>query len=302
MGLHAIGATVLWLGFAGLLVPGASAFAESGPDAVGTLTLLDGTMSLLRATARYTASEGLRLQPGDVVETGDKAFAQIEFTAGGLVALGPRSRLLLLRFPAAAAATPRQLFLLEGWIKVAALQGKQPAALECLTPLLSVSATKAIAVVRASDRSGEVFAESATVRIADLSREGRAESYREVKEGEFYTRAADRSRGAVMPRPAQAFVAAVPREFRDDLVPRPGALKRGNVAGKREADFQYAEVKAWLDSLPAVRALLADRWRDKLGDPAFREAVAANLKDHPEWERALHAARDSDARASRKTP
>ena len=263
-------------------------------DATGVLTLLDGGAGLLRGTARYSTGEGLRLQPGDILETADKAFVQIEFAGGAVVALGARSRILVLRSPASSLGAA-QLFLLEGWLKLSAREGGQAARLECLTPLFSLGPAKAIAVARVSERDGEVFAEAGTVPIADLSAEGRVESTRQLREGELYSRSPSR-RSAVAPRPSQSFVAAMPREFRDNLMPRLAALKRSDTPPKRAAEFRYEEVEAWLNTTPAVRTVLVEAWREKLGDPAFREAVKANLKRYPEWERVLHPAHAGEGR------
>jgi hypothetical protein len=281
-----------------LVLVSSPAAPKPAPSTVGYVTLLDGKAALLRATARYAVSEGLSLQLGDILETADKTFLQIEFVDGGVVALGPGTRLLLLR-TSPASATPKQLFLLEGWSKVAAPSDKQAAAIECVTPLLSMTAWKAIAVINASARTAEAFAESAAVRVADLSISGTAEGSRQLKEGEAYTRSAER-RGAPSPRPSQQFITEMPREFRDNLVPRLALLKQKDVAARREGEFSYGEVEPWLDSIPAVRALLADHWRDKLADPAFRQAITANLKDHPEWERALHPGQTGDLKDNRK--
>src|SRR5690349_3768019 len=67
-------------------------------EGVATVTLLEGSGALLRASGRYALAEGLRLEAGDVIEVSDKASVQIEFTDGTVSALGSRTRFMVLSY------------------------------------------------------------------------------------------------------------------------------------------------------------------------------------------------------------
>jgi len=47
-------------------------------------------------------------------------------------------------------------------------------------------------------------------------------------------------------------------------------------------------VQDWVNSVPAVRRAMVGHWQSKLADPAFRSAIAAGLKEHPEWDRLIN--------------
>src|SRR6185436_17892913 len=104
-----------------------------------------------------------------------------------------------------------------------------------------------------------------------------------LKSGEFYTRKADQ-KGAVAPRPSQPFIAGLPKVFLDPLPSRFARYKDRDVQPKRTEDVSYADVEEWLTAPPEIRRPLMPRFRSRLSDPAFRSALVANLKSHPEWD------------------
>jgi hypothetical protein len=59
---------------------------------VGTITLLEGSLRIIRGTTAFQAVEGMRLRKGDFIESSNAGFAQLEFVGGAIVALGPLSR------------------------------------------------------------------------------------------------------------------------------------------------------------------------------------------------------------------
>src|SRR5205814_1102000 len=63
-----------WILAAALVAPWAVDAAEPS----GTITILEGDALVYRAAGRVHAAEGLRLLPGDIVETGASTFAQVE--------------------------------------------------------------------------------------------------------------------------------------------------------------------------------------------------------------------------------
>ncbi len=279
--MHAVGRMILMC----LLFP----IAASAVELIGTVTLLEGSASLLRGPSRYALAEGVRLEQGDILELGDKALCQVEFTDGTIVDLAPQSRLLILAYPAAAARTSvaAELFLLRGWMKVSTSRQPTRVVGRYSTPLVELSTADATAVVQVSASEAAVFLESGEARVAQVSASGKVGDATRIKGSQFFSCKQDQ-RGAISARPSQAFLAALPRSFMDTLPSRLGKFKERNVVPKRSGDFTYAEVQDWINSVPPVRRAMVSHWQSKLGDPAFRSAIAAGLKDHPEWDRLIN--------------
>jgi hypothetical protein len=268
-----------------LLLPISAPAAEL----IGTVTLLEGTASLLRGPSRYALAEGVRLEQGDILELGDKALCQVEFTDGTIVDLAPQSRLLVLAYPAAAARTSvaGELFLLRGWMKFSTSRQPTRVVGRYSTPLVELSAADATAVVQVSASEASVFLESGEARVAQVSDSGKVSDAARIKGSQFFS-CRQEQRGIISGRPSQAFLAALPRSFMDTLPSRLAKFKERNVVPKRSGDFTYAEVQEWVNSVPPVRRAMVSHWQSKLADPAFRSAIAAGLKDHPEWDRLIN--------------
>ena len=261
----------------------------SAVELIGTVTLLEGAASLLRGPSRYALAEGVRLEQGDILELGDKALSQVEFTDGTIVDLAPQSRFVILTYPAGAAkgAGAGELFLLQGWMKVSSSKQPNHVLGRYASPLVELSSVDATAVMQISASEAAVFMESGDARVAQISGSGRAADAIRIKGSQFLT-CKPEQRCVVAARPSQAFLTALPRTFMDTLPSRLAKFKERNVAPKRSGDFTYAEVQDWVNSVPPVRRAMVTHWQSKLGDPAFRSAIAAGLKDHPEWDRLIN--------------
>jgi len=255
-------------------------------EPIATVTLVEGAVSLLRGSSRYALAEGVRLEPGDIVESGDKTFSQIEFTDGTIIDLASQTRFLVLAYPARSAGTG-ELFLLRGWMKVSASRQANRVIGRYSTPLVELSTADATAVMQVSSSEASVFMESGEARLAQVSSSGKVSDLSRIKSSQFCNCKPEQHCTAAS-RPSRAFLDALPRSFMDTLPPRQAKFKERNVAPKRVGDFNYVEVQDWVNSVPAVRKAMVSNWRSKLGDPAFRSAIAAGLKDHPEWDRLIN--------------
>src|SRR5580700_1017363 len=60
---------------------------------VGTLTVVEGDLRVIRNTAVLRVSQGARIDWGDILETGGRGFAQVECDTGAIVALGSACQL-----------------------------------------------------------------------------------------------------------------------------------------------------------------------------------------------------------------
>jgi hypothetical protein len=252
-------------------------------DPPGTITILEGDALVYRGTGRLPAAEGLRLALGDIIETANSTFAQVELPDQSVVQLGPSTRVMF------AAGTGRQkndrwLYMMEGWAKVtgAKREGNDAPSFDTRTPLIDIAAGPAVVVLRATPAEATLFVERGDARIAERQERGPSVSVA-LRAGDFYRRKAG-TRGATTPSPTQAFVTEMPRAFRDSIPRRADRWRERPTPPRDATEFDYADVEAWLKAEPSVRRPLMQRWRVKARDPAFRSALVSNLSAHPEWD------------------
>jgi hypothetical protein len=247
-----------------------------GADA-GIVTVLDGGARVLRGATWYKLAEGARVQNGDVVEGSDRAQVQIEFASGNSVNLVGPASLYLISAAAREGKQPADIYMPQGWVKLAATPPAPPVKLR--TPLGNVDATAAVAVVRASANAFEVFVESGTARVSEGGR-GAEGAPREVRGGDFVGRSADRPL-AVGGGAPQSFVGAMPRHFMDTLPSRVDKYRTLRVELTVDRPITFAEAEPWLNG--PYRPVFVKRLQPRLADPAFKAAATANAQAYPEW-------------------
>ena len=262
------------LAFALLACPAVAAAADS----VATVTLLEGPAALVRGVTRYALAEGVGLQPGDIIEVGDKGLAQIEFGEGAALALGARTRILAVSI-ARGKLAGGDFYVLQGELKLAGV--KQGAHFQLATPIFTLQPTQGAAVLVVSGGEGSVFLESGDARLSA------APAPLRLKGGDFFTRKGGLS-GTVAPRPSPAFIAALPKIFLDPLPSRLARYKERQVQPRQIEVVSYPEVEAWLKAPPEVRRPLVPRFKPRASDPAVRSALVSNLRFHPEWDPILN--------------
>lgn len=250
------------------------------------VTLLEGPASLLRGTTRYNLVEGVRLHSGDIVELAGHGLAQIEFADGAAISLGPNSRFYAhtIASRGAKAGAPSDFYLLRGWIKFT--HGKSAAPLRLTTLLAGLITADATAVLNLAEHDASLFVESGEVRLAEGFGKAATTAPIRVRAGQFYARKADQ-KGVVQPRPAATFVAAMPKPYLDNLPMRAAKYKDREVAPRRVEEVDYADMELWLKGPAEIRRSIMPRFLGKAEDPAFRQAVIANMRFHPEWDRVL---------------
>ena len=249
-------------------------------DPVATVTLLEGPAGLVRGVTRYALAEGVRVQSGDIIEVGDKGLAQIEFSDGVALAMGPGTRMFAVSISRGKPAAS-DYYVMQGRLKLAGV--KQGVRLRVVTPIFTLIPTEGIAVLAVEAGEGSVFVESGEMRLAESPARGGASAPLRLKGGDFFTRKAGQ-KGAVAPRPSPAFVGALPKIFLDSLPSRMARHKERQVPPKQIGVVSYAEVEAWLKAPPEIRRPLVPRFEARASDPAFRSGLVANLKFHPEWD------------------
>lgn len=245
---------------------------------MGMITLVDGKPKVLRGTAWFALSEGVRIRDGDVLDVPDKSQLQLELADGAAVGVVGPGALYAASLVPRDAKQPAlaELFLSRGWLK---LDTKPPAArLRIRTPLGTATAADGVAVMRVAGDAIEIFVETGAVRLTDASKPEAAGQ--ETKSGGFVTRGSGKPL-EIASRASSSFVGAMPRDFMDPLPKRAAkfASARGDPAPDRDATF--AEAQPWLSG--PYRAAFMKRFEPKLADPAFRTAAEANAKAIPEW-------------------
>ena len=249
---------------------------------IGTLTLMEGSLQVIRGTAVLRGVEGMRVRQGDILQSSDPGFAQIEFKSGTITALGASSRLFL---DGDAGTRGSELVLLSGWLK--GQTGAGAVTYHYASPLLAAMTRDGTVVLHAAAEAAEVFVEAGSAGISEVSPEGNLGHPGSAKEGQFFTRRSGK-KVVVQSRPDSTFLESMPRSFRDTF---PSRLPRfaGKVpAPKRDHEVTYSEIEPWLNTLPIWRVGFVRRFEPRLEDAAFRKAVEDHLEDHPEWDRALH--------------
>ncbi|WP_277183895.1 FecR domain-containing protein [Caballeronia sp. BR00000012568055] len=236
----------------------------------------DGTITLIRATTVFAVDAPVALEQGDLLATDAHANAQIEDGDGTIVALGADTRIAIDAAPHGA-----ELALLSGWIKIAHAHTNAPFSID--TPTLDATLLNGAAVLHASRDATALFLETGSMTLA-LPEHADA---REPLDGERY---AERDAGKpldVRPRPAPAFIDAMPRPFRDPLASATARVTAKPVAPAQGRPATYADLADWLSAPLAIRRSFVARFRPLAQAEPFRSQVRQNLRALPEWRRVL---------------
>ena len=257
------------------------------------LSILDGKAQLLRGAERLELAQGVRLARQDIIETGAEGrLVRIEFDDGLAISLGPGSRLLLEPAFIGERGRAARLYLLQGWIKLnlpAPAAGAKPATTgpaPLATPAFDLLSATGSVVALLAEGKAQAFVEAGTLALQERDVGRPVGSPQTLRSGEFFSRVGSAKSG-LTPRPAPDFVQALPRSFLDTLPSRAGLFKDREVAPKAQGEFSYADVRHWLAAEPTLRRAGMPRWRPLTRNPAFRDALVANMGAHPEWDRVL---------------
>ena len=258
---------------------------------IGTATLVEGSPRVIRGTTVLQGVEGMRVRQGDIIETPDPAFVQLECDGGGIVALGPSTRLFLFRFtggrgvPNSTNTSAAEFVLLSGWLK--GESGQKPRTYRYATPALAGTTKDGALVLHAGQGSSEIFVESGSALVAAVTANGNASAPSGAKAGEFLTRRAGKGI-ETSSRPDASFIESVPRPFKDTLPSRLAHFKGKPAQPRRDHEVSYAEIQPWLTIGQAWRRGFVQRFQPRLQDAAFRQAIEDHLQEHPEWDPVLH--------------
>ncbi|MFT3956712.1 MAG: hypothetical protein QM722_20710 [Piscinibacter sp.] len=252
---------------------------------IGIVTIADGDLAVLRDTQRFAASEGLRLRNDDVLRTAaDARLARIELTDGTVLDLGPDTELLLQ--PSAGGAIGERaatLYLARGWLKVTA--AREPGTSGIASPTLDLQRLAGTAVLALQPGATLLFVETGEATAAEL-RDGRSGRPLALADGDALVRRGNEA-PTIARRPPADLLARLPRAFADSLPRRAARFQARPVEPAGAVPVSYAEAARWINGEPALRAAAVSRFTPRASDAAFRAALVAELKSHPEWDRVL---------------
>ncbi len=238
----------------------------------------------------------MNIKKGDMIESSEGGFAQLEFGNGAIVALGPSSRMYILQASTGETRGEQtvalDLVMLNGWFKFESTAGKR--LYRYRSPLLAASTTGGTVVVRSNLNACDVFVESGTISIGEVNPSGNSGQTVPAKVGQFFSR----QKGTAvsnLARPSAAFLEVMPQQFRDTLPPRRARYSGKPAEPKAGHPVTYEEILHWLTIPPAWRKGLAERFAPRLSDPDFRKQIENHVKEFPEWEPILHPQKDSES-------
>jgi hypothetical protein len=255
----------------------------------GTVTFLEGSLQIIRGTTALQAAEGTLLRQGDIIESSDKGFAQLELVGGAIVALGPSSRMYVFRNGIGGKSGTdtggSELVLLSGWLKGQSDTHAGPHQYE--SPLLAATTGNGTVVFHANESECAVFVESGSTAIGEVTPGGNVGKPTVGNAGQFFSRL--KGKGLVnSPRLSASFVEAMPRSFRDTLQSRLAHFSGKPVVPKVQHEVSYAEIQPWLTMPSAWRRGFVNRFEPRLKDPEFRKQLENHVAEYPEWLPILH--------------
>lgn len=261
----------------------------AGGQDVGTVTLLEGPLVIVRGTTVLQAAEGTRLRQGDMIESSDKGYVQLEFGGGAIVALGPSSRMYVFREGAGGKTGSEtggaELVLLSGWLKGESNAHGSSYRYEC--PLLAATTANATLVFHSVKGECDIFIESGSAAISEVNSAGNAGKPTAGSAGQFFSRHQGKNLVNAS-HPSAAVIDSMPRPFRDALPSRLAHFSGKPAEPKVLHQVSYAEIQDWLSMPPAWRRGFAERFEPRLKDPEFRKQVEMHAGEYPEWEAVLH--------------
>ena len=263
---------------------------------IGTLTVMEGGLHVIRGLIVMQAVEGMRLRQGDIFESSEQGFDQLEFTDGTIVVLGPSSQAFLLRYGSGHGGSPESpaadIVLLKGWLKGEG--STKSAAFRYSSPLLGAATQNGAINMYSQASNTSLFVESGSALIGEVNPQSAWKKFAASKSGEFFSRSAGGS-VSTSGKPSQAFITSMPQSFRDTLPPRISRFAGKSVQPVRQRDVTFADILPWLSMGRPWRMSLVRRFEALATNPAFRAAIEPRLDEFPEWEPVLHPRKNPSA-------
>lgn len=254
---------------------GGSAWAQ----AVTVITIADKPLRIIRGAAIYKAAGGTVIQKEDIVETA-AGSAQLEAGPDAIIAMGPNTRLYIAGLASDGRATDVQL--LQGWVKLASKGGAKPGV---TTAGLQTSFASGAVIVFSKPGKEALFADEGEQLVTRIDDKGKSGTPVKLPSEQFAFALAAQPL-VVQVRPTKDFLAEMPPQFRDRLVPTPASVRAPKAAAVKERDADLADVAPWLSAALPARKGFVGRFRPRLKDPQFRKQLEQALPG-PEWKAVL---------------
>jgi hypothetical protein len=239
------------------------------------ILLPEGNVTLIRATTIFDVDAPIALEPGDLLATATQGSAQLE-ADGTILALGADTRIAIDAAPGG-----DSIALLAGWIKIARTKANAPFSID--TPTLQVALRDGVGVLHANRDATSLFLETGGMTLALTEH---ADALQRL-DGEHY---AAREAGKpldVSTRPAAAFIAGMPRPFRDPLASAAAPAKAKLIVPSQGRPATFTDLADWLTAPLGMRRSFVARFRPLAQGEPFRSQVRQNLRSLPEWRRVL---------------
>lgn len=217
------------------------------------VTFVEGPSVLVSAARGFMPAPGVRLRGCDILSTGPKALVQLEFDDGGIIVVGPDSR-LVVGMPGGGDAGIGPQFLVSGWVKLSVPKRDKSAPHRIDTSAFEMSVDDGAVALRTTAGGGQFFVERGAAMALTRSSNAR----QSVVSGRSYTRLADQPQGAVTSGAEPGFVKDLPRTLRDSLPSMMSHLKARDVPPKPAAGYSHAQTETWLNAVPELRPCFAD--------------------------------------------
>jgi hypothetical protein len=223
-----------------------------------SISFAEQPVRLLRDTSFYVAGRGVRLQNGDIVESGT-AGIQIEGGSACTIALGPASQVFLKT-----GAKGIELVVLNGWMKIRsrAAPGGNPAIVS--SGGIQFNAAGSSVIVHARPGITELFVEDGEPWMDEMHG-SKVLRHTKLTREQYAVRSAKQPL-KLLPRPPKEFVGGMPPAFLDALVTV--AIKATAPAPKLERPASFADVAPWVADEPALRQALQHRFDPPKPAPA----------------------------------
>lgn len=272
------------------MVWAAAAFFVPVASEAAVASIVQGQVKLIRHGERFALGEGNTVADGDIVETAQGAFVQLEFDDSASVNLGGSTRILLgPRLPRVKTRGPVQFYLLQGWVKATPKRNAEgvpssEAPVRFVGPRLEVESRGGAVIAQFDSKAIALFCERGSCRGTPRDAAGAPV---ELVAGDFASLPAGSAKPVLAKRPSPAFLDELPKLFRDTLPLRAALFATHRPQPKAEGAIDYADVGHWLQAEGPIRPPLVAEWRPRAADPEFRNELVSHLKLHPEWERIL---------------
>lgn len=288
--------TILWT-LAALVAVSSVHGAQAQTALVG---ILEGKATLVRQTTRYEVVEGASLKNEDILETAPASFVQIELPDGYRIGLGASTRVMIAPGPLRRGSTVPRLYLLQGWAKFTPAPEPRPTGAVDLTPSFEVGAGSGTVILTTDLKVFSAFVETGSLKLTARAAVNRPPAPPlALVAGDFVVGRVG-EKAVVSARPTSDFLDQMPRPFRDPLPARADRFKGRQVTLKSLGEVGYEDIAPWLSAEPGLRVPLLPRWRSRLHDKAFRDAVIARMAVHPEWDPVVFPEKAAEKSARRK--